>query len=144
MSYYDVDRRNSGLLPGTGTRATGSLGGPPGEKTTGEYIVSGIPFVKTVTQDGNTNTLTFPQLTQWIIIDNQGAGSMKIGFTEGGVDSNEHFVVRATTTTPRLPIRVKSITYDGTGTQTFSVIAGLTAITTGSIADYTHNDYWGM
>ncbi len=144
MAYYDVDKRRTGELPGQ-TPFSGSLGpGGPGEKTASEYIVSGIPFAKTVVQDGNTNQLTFPNLTQWIIVSNAGAAAMKFGFTSGGVDNDEHFVVAATSTSAKFDVRTKSIWYDGTSTQSFSVMAGLTAVTTGSIHDLDHNPYWGV
>jgi len=144
MAYYDADKRRAGELPGR-THFSGSVGpAGPGEKSSGEYIVSGLPFATTVAHDGNTNEITFPNLTQWIIVSNAGAATMKIGFTSGGVDGEEHFVVPATSTSPKFDVRTKSIWYDGTSTQTFSVIAGLTAVTTGSIPDTQHNPYWGV
>ena len=141
MAYFDVDRRAAGILPG-GT--SGSVQPPPGPKYVPEYQVSGQPYVKYVTQDGSTNELPFPYMTQWIIVTNHGANEMKLGFSEDGVDTNNNFYqVAAGATTPKFDVRTKSIYYDGTNAQNFSVIAGLTNIATGSIADYEASTYWG-
>ena len=142
MAYFDIDRRTSGLM----SAGTGSIGpGAPGPKSTGEYIVSGIPFVKFVTQDGNTNEITFPQLTQWIIVTNHGGAAMKLGFTSTGVDSNSnYFQIASGATTPKLEVRTKSVIYDGTATNTFSIIASLTGVLTGSVPDYATSTYWGV
>lgn len=115
------------------------------KKTASEYIVSGRPFAKHVTHDGSTNELTFPLLTQWVIVTNHGAGTMKVGFSEDGLDSNSnYYLVAAGATTPKFEIRTKSIFYDGTSTQQFSVMAGLTGITTGSVVDLSASTYWGV
>ena len=141
MAYFDVDRRAAGILPG-GT--SGSVQPPPGPKYVPEYQVSGQPYVKFVTQDGSTNELTFPYMTQWIIVTNHGTNAMKIGFSAAGLDSNSnYFQIDGQTPSPKLDIRTKSIYYDGTNLDTFSVIAGLTNIATGSIADYEASTYWG-
>jgi len=141
MAYFDVDRRAAGILPG-GT--SGSVQPSPGPKYVPEYQVSGQPYVKYVTQDGSTNELPFPYMTQWIIVTNHGAAVMKLGFSESGLDSNNNYYeVGAGATTPKLDVRTKSIWYDGTSSQKFSVIAGLTNIATGSIADYEASTYWG-
>ena len=141
MAYFDVDRRHAGTMPGASL--TGSIGPGPGEKSAGEYLVSGIPYVKYVTQDGNTNQLTFPRVTQWVIVTNHGAASMSIGFSESGVDGTNYYKVAAGATTPKFDIRTKSIWYDGTSSQKFSVMAGLTGILTGSFEAYENNTYWG-
>ena len=102
MSYYDIDRRAAGLIVGTGTTATGSVGYPPGEKTTGEYVVSGFPFVS-----GSTS------------------------LTTGVYD--------------KFDIRTKSLfVKPGSTSKAYSVMAGLTAIPTGSIASTESSTYWGV
>ena len=142
MAYFDIDKRASGILPG-GT--SGSVPPQAHAKFVPEYQVSGQPYVKHVTQDGSTNELPFPYMTQWIIVTNHGAAEMKLGFSEDGVDTNNNFYqVAAGATTPKLDIRTKSIYYDGTNSQKFSVVAGLTNIPTGSISDYSASTYWGI
>ena len=142
MAYFDIDRRATGILPG-GT--SGGVAPPANEKFVPEYQVSGQPYVKYVTQDGSTNELPFPYMTQWIIVTNHGGAVMKLGFSEDGVDTNSNYYeVAAGATTPKLDVRTKSIWYDGTNSQKFSIIAGLTNIPTGSISDYSASTYWGV
>ena len=146
MSYYDIDRRAAGLLPGTGTNATGSVGYPPGEKTTGEYVVSGFPFVSGSTSETTgVYEIPFPTLTQWILVSNESDTDMKIGFTATGVAANQFFTVQADTQTDKFDIRTKSLfVKPGSTSKAYSIMAGLTAIPTGSIASTESSTYWGV
>jgi hypothetical protein len=145
MAYYDVDRRTAGLLPGN-DNVTGSFPQGPGEKTASEYIVSGVPFVTGSTSNGTgVHEITFPMLTQWILVSNESDTDMKIGFTSTGVAANQYYTVQADTQTEKLDLRVKSIfVKPGAGSKTYSVMAGLTGVTTGSVINLSTSTYWGV
>ena len=146
MSYFDVDRRAAGLLPGQGTTQTGSIGFPPGEKNQGEYVVAGFPFVSGSSSNGtNVYKINFPTMTQWILVSNESDTDMKIGFSAVGLAANQYYTVKANTQTDKFDIRTKSLfVKPGAGSKTYSVMAGLTAIPTGSIPDLEYNKYWGV
>jgi len=146
MSYYDVDRRIAGLIPGANLDVTGSVPAGPGEKTASEYIVSGVPFISGSESSGSgAFEITFPMITQWIVVSNDSDTDMEIGFTAAGVGGNQAYTVQANTSTPKLELRVKSIfVKPGAGSKTYSVMAGLTGITTGSLADFQNSSYWGV
>ena len=79
MSYYDVDRRVAGLIPGRNLNVTGSAPAGPGEKTASEYIVSGVPFISGSESSGTgAFEIPFPMITQWIVVSNDSDTDMEI------------------------------------------------------------------
>ena len=141
MAYFDRDRR----IAGTMTPSSGSVY-DPGEKNAGEYIVSGIPFVSSSTFNATTTyEMEFPYLSQWIIVQNlDGSATVDIGFTSDGVGGNHKYTLAGGETSPKFEIRSKSVFVKGTNAKNYQVIAGLTNIQTGSIADYENIAYWGV
>ena len=130
-------------------------GAGPGEKSSGEYIVSGIPFVTSSAHghaDGQPYELKFPTMTQWIVVQNLDAGTtLDFGFTEAGVSGNQKFTLTKAGTnfdSPnsfiKLDIRTKSLFIKGTQADNYQVIAGLTDIQTGSIQANVADPYWGV
>ena len=144
MSYFDVDRRTAGLMQGASL--TASIGSGPGEKATGEYIVSGIPFVSSSTFNAtNTYEMNFPAMTQWIYVRNLDASTtVKFGFTETGIGANQYWTVKAGTISPKIEVRTKSIFINGTDGDAYEVMASLTDIMTGSIPSLEASTYWGI
>ncbi len=145
MAYFDVDRRAQGMIPGGGN-VSGSIGFPPGEKTVSEYQVAGFPFVTGSTQtDTSVHEIKFPTMTQWIAVSNTSNAALTFGFTEFGVDNKNFYTLNATTDSPKFDIRTKSIfVKTGGSDKAYAVMAGLTAIPTGSIGDLAANAYWGV
>ena len=142
MAYFDVDRRAAGTL----STPSGSRGPSPQEKASGEYIISGIPFVSGSTSgqdDGEIYELNFPTVTQWFQIQNPSGGAMKLGFSAAGIADQQYYTIPAATVSDIFRIRTKSIFIDSHGSG-YSVIAGLTDIVTGSFADFASNSiHWG-
>ena len=145
MAYFDVDKRAAGLLPGGGN-VSGSIGFPPGEKNVAEYVVSGIPFVSgSESLTTGVYEITFPTMTQWILVSNESDTDMKIGFTATGIAANQYYTVQADTQTDKFDVRTKSLfVKPGANAKDYSVMAGLTAIPTGSSGDLTNSIYWGV
>ena len=146
MAYFDIDRRNaSGELPGGGN-VSGSIGFPPGEKAVSEYQVAGFPFVSgSSATDTSVHEIKFPTMTQWVMVSNTSNAVLKFGFTAFGVANNNYFSLNTTTDSGKLDVRTKSIFVKTGGTnKAYTVMAGLTAIPTGSIADLSANAYWGV
>ena len=108
------------------------------------YQVSGIPFV-TSSHAVNAITATaqqvkFPQVTRFFVVTNTGAKTLRVGFTENGIDggpdesgseSLRWFEVPAGLMTPRLEIRCKELWFravDGSNPTGFSLMAGLSGV----------------
>jgi hypothetical protein len=123
--------------------------GAPGLGSVGSYQVSGKPFlsgginVNTATEAGTALEVNFPSVTRWIIITNHDTTStrdIEVAFSENGFDTNNYFTVSrdtgdyTNTMTQRLELKVSKIYLTGSSTNV-DVIAGLTGISTGSIAD---------
>ena len=131
------------------------LGWPTNSHTmASEYQIAGIPFVITSADDDlapnvgvpatfNSVRVTFPNVTQFVVIQNTGiaggSAALRMGFTDNGVrhldiTQDEHyFLVLAGETTQKLPIRCKELWFasDGvTGADNigFSLLAGLTSV----------------
>ena len=144
MAYFDLDKRQAGLLPAA---TSGSVPPPAGEKYVPEYQVSGQPFLTGSTESLSSfaHRIDFPYMTQWICVSNESDTDMKIGFTETGVTGGNYYVVQASQMTDKLEIRARSLFVKAGGnSKDYSVMAGLTNIPTGSIAQYDASTYWGV
>jgi len=68
-----------------------------GLQNVGSYQVSGIPFVtSSVTAPVSSGTpvqITFPSVTQRIIVENVGGEHLRVGFSSNGVKGNNYFLV---------------------------------------------------
>ena len=108
----------------------------PGLNAVGQYQLSGIPYataslpVPVVTD--NVTELTFPTVTKFVTVINTHSGSsakLRVGFSELGVSTNDHYFVLDNGESYTGEFRVASIYLAGDTTPaTASVIAGLTMI----------------
>ena len=144
MAYFDVDKRKAGVMFESST--SGSMHAGPGEKATGEYIVSGIPFVSASAFNAtNTYEMKFPAMTQWIYVRNlDTSDDVKFGFTSTGIGANQYWTVKPETVSPKIEVRTKSIFLNGTNGNDYEVMASLTDIMTGSIPSLEASTYWGV
>jgi hypothetical protein len=118
------------------------------------YQMSAIPFVTSsganaIPGSGSSTPLRIPfrSVTRFFIVNNLGAGPIRIGFTDSGVrgigspasgtgitplanDHNNYFVLSGASSTGRLEIRCKELFLlgDTSVTSNYSLIAGLTPI----------------
>ena len=121
---------------------------PSNHNNADEYIGSCLPYVTSSTAanlsaGGMPHVISFPYVTRWIIIQNNGDGgagtpALRIGFTGNGIfgfgssDGRDHyFQVGEGQGTGRLELKVKEIMVGGVGgTPAYNVIAGYTNIPT--------------
>lgn len=68
-----------------------------GLQNVGSYQVSGVPFVSgniTVPISSSTPVqITFPEVTQRIIVENVGTEDLRVGFSANGVKGTNYFIV---------------------------------------------------
>ena len=97
------------------------------------YEVSGAPYVKGAINASTTTKVEFPAVTRWIVVSNfPGGGSLKVGFSELGVDSGDAFFELADdAVSPRLEVKVTEIWLSGSAN--VGIVAGLTSIDTNAI-----------
>ena len=111
------------------------------------YLVSGKPFISgSITAPGNTGSpipvkIEFPAVTRWVRVVNSHASLVvRFGFSSGGMlplNSN-YGTVPPASSTPPMEMKITEIYLmadRNTAMPGISVIAGLTAIPTGSIVD---------
>lgn len=106
----------------------------PGLGNAASYQVSGIPYV-TGTIDlsaGGVTTLSFPSVTSWVSVAVSDDQACSIGFSSGGVESGNRFVIKGPDITPRFEVKVTELHLSGSSTDV-SVMAGLTYIDNGNI-----------
>jgi len=111
------------------------------------YQVSGRPFVSgginvyAATLGGTPLKISFPSVTQWVVIknmDNAGTAPVKFGVSAAGLAGDNYFTVMEdysnwkSSTTPRLRLKVTNLYLTGSSTNV-DVIAGLTGINTSSL-----------
>jgi len=115
-----------------------------GLQNVGSYQVSGIPFVtSSVTAPVSSGTpvqITFPNVTQRIIVENVGVQHLRIGFSSNGVKGNNYFLIhKHASGTPsmynHIDLRVKVseiyiLSDDAASTTAASISAELTNIDT--------------
>lgn len=121
-----------------------------------EYQQSGIPYVTSSANNEVTTTpvqITFPYITRWVQIfntDGTANDTLRVGFTQHGVNATEtanYLVLSGGQSTDRLEIKCTDLWFKqhGSSAASFSVIAGLTNISTSSITTITgSNGYVGV
>jgi hypothetical protein len=121
------------------------MNAPPGVNSTAEYIVSGLPFVSSSAFNATTTyEMEFPAMTQWLYVENLDSGTtIDLGFTAAGVAGSNKWTIGVSSTSPKLEVRTKSIFLVGTNGDAYQVVAGLTQIPSGSVADYSADSDWG-
>jgi hypothetical protein len=106
------------------------------------FEISGLPYVTRSVSNEVTATpikVSFPFVTRFFTINNIGAGELRVGFTENGVNSNpdaNYFILGANMTgSIRQEIRCKDLFFrrHGNTSTGFEIIAGLTTIPHGQL-----------
>ena len=108
------------------------------------YQVSGVPFVTSSASAEVTTTVpikvSFPTVTRWVQVRNNGSNSLRVGFTENGVKGTEttnFYLLSPSTaasghtqaTTDRWEVRCTEVFVMAQGGTTgFSLMAGLTGV----------------
>lgn len=94
------------------------------------YQSSGVPYAKGGVVANAPTKVEFPYVTRWVVVSNPTTGSLRVGFSEAGVDPASagvnYFTVHANSTSPRLELKVSQIWLVGTAKA--DVVAGLTGI----------------
>jgi hypothetical protein len=93
------------------------------------YQVSGQPFAKGgINAASSTQTVNFPYVTRWVVVNNNSGTVLKVGFSSRGIAATEYFDVLPNSSSPRLEVKVSQIFLNGGSGATVSVVAGLTSI----------------
>lgn len=103
----------------------------PGVSHAPEYLVSGIPWLtgSLVVSNSATTSITFPNVSKFFVVKNNGTNPCRVGFTTAGIeDNNKHFAVSGSAT-QQFDLRVKTIYLRAeVGATNVDVLGGLTAI----------------
>jgi hypothetical protein len=101
----------------------------PGQYSTAEYQASGLPYVtQSQVTSGSVSEITFPFVTNDFSVKNNSAGTLRVGFTRNGVLGTNCFTLPVSGSF-QSKIRVtKLFLTAASGTITYEVVAGLTAI----------------
>ena len=91
-----------------------------GLNNVGSYQVSGAPYAI----DPSSTSITFPYVTSWIKIINDGGTDRKVGFSANGVAGSNYFLVPATSSTEPLYLKLSELHLDNASDIT--IVAGLT------------------
>jgi len=119
-----------------------------GISNVGSYQVSGIPYVtSSITapvSSGTPTRITFPNVTQRIIVENIGTEHLRVGFSSNGVKGSNYFLIHEHAGgTPSafnyIDIKVKVseiyvLSHDSTNPTSASISAELTNIDTNLLA----------
>lgn len=102
----------------------------------GSYQASGIPWVSGGISATTIKSVSFPYVTRWIYVVNNGTGDLKVGFSQNGVQGSRYFTVQAATagkdtTTIRLEVKATELWFSGS--TSVDIVAGLTNIPVGRI-----------
>lgn len=101
---------------------------------TNEFLNSPFPQV-TSSLASAIKTHNFDKVTSFITVKNTGvSGSLSVAFTSTGFASNNYFPVSAGETLS-LPFSLKSLFVSGAAQQPYSIIVGVTQVTSSFIED---------
>lgn len=134
MTHYNI--------PGVPTsNAASSLYPQPGLNHVGEYVASGVPFVTASSIDTTAIAIELPYVSSRLYF-NVPSGSLRVGFTENGVNGSNYYLVTANSQ-HSFDIRCATVFVRAeAGTVDMSMMAALTQIDrdrmprlTGSYAD---------
>jgi len=95
------------------------------------YQVSGIPFVTGGVSATTIKSVSFPYVTRWIYVVNNGNGDLRIGFSQNGVQGSRYITVQASGTgkdTTSIRMEVKATELWFSGSTSVDIMAGLTTI----------------
>jgi hypothetical protein len=134
-----------------------------GLSSVGAYQVSGVPYMSGshATIPGTNSDayqVSFPYITQWVIVENMGSNALRVGFSNLGARGKtatapvqSYFVLAGTIDDEsvlsriRLDVRVKDIHLScdhATNTTTAQITAGLTLVPTEELTG-TYNNWTG-
>ena len=105
-----------------------------GLNNVGSYQVSGAPYAI----DPSSTTVTFPYVTSWVKIINDGPADRKVGFSANGVANTNYFLVPATSSTEPLYLKLSELHLDNATDVT--IVAGLTNIPVARINNLSGSD----
>lgn len=110
----------------------GSFKHETGLNHVGAYQVSGTPFASGSINASSAVKVSFPYVTRWVqIINNDTTNTVKVGFSENGVEGDNYFTIgkgstNLPTSSERLELKVTELwLYGANGVD---VVAGLTSI----------------
>jgi hypothetical protein len=104
----------------------------PGLGNAASFSVSGIPFVSGGISAASATVVEFPKTTRWVVVSNvDGSATLRVGFSENGVDGTNYFEIDQEQISPRFEVKVTEIWLSGS--TNVSVMAGLTFIDTEEI-----------
>jgi hypothetical protein len=97
------------------------------------YQVSGRPFAQGGTDASTATRVEFPYVTRWIYVVNNAPTSVKVGFSEIGVEGSNYFIVSAgnplsSSYSQCLELKVSELWFSGSSD--IDIVAGLTSIPT--------------
>ena len=100
----------------------------------GSFQVSGIPFATGSVNCTTATKISFPYVSRWIIVTNNGTTNAHVGFSESGVEGTNYFKIGKaggadlTAVSPRIEMKLTEIWVSGSSD--ISIVAGLTSIPT--------------
>ncbi len=104
----------------------------PGLGNAASYQVSGIPYVSGGIDATEAVSLSFPLVSRWIVVSNDGGSTMRIGFSQNGVDGGTNYLSLPNgRQSPVLEVKATQIWLSGSNS--CSIMAGLTGIATVNI-----------
>lgn len=94
------------------------------------YQVSGEPYASgSIDATSTTQKLSFPYVTRWVEVYNNGAAALKVGFSANGIKhENNYFQLNGSSSSGRLELKLSEIYTKGGEAGLVSVVAGLTSI----------------
>ena len=100
-----------------------------GLNNVGSYQVSGAPYSKgNIDATKEHQTITFPDVTTWVQVVNNGSNTLKVGFSDIGLSGSNYFEISANSKSDVLRLKVSELHLYGGAVGTVSVVAGLTNI----------------
>ena len=131
--YYDRDRRNDTVRP------AGTMNHPiTHHGNTAEYQAAGFPWVYTTAGAPSNTKISFPYVTQWIILSS-AAANVSVAFrSDASNDTTGHamkFIVNQDAGPIRIPVRCTDIWISAGGV--VSIMAGLTGVSRSQFPDIT-------
>ncbi len=101
----------------------------------GAYQISGIPFATgSLSVDNVTVTeISFPLVTKFVVIRNNSANDLRVGFSENGINDSNYFIL-GNKESYSGDLRITKLYLRGDTTTTeVTVVAGLTGIGAGNL-----------